>query len=109
MTDIRVTGLELIDTDQDPDAGTKVFARLGCIVGPVRITGIALRRLPDGAVVVSMPACKTMPNRITIPDSEVRARMVEAALSAFTALGGVMPPARDASAQTDAPALREVA
>jgi hypothetical protein len=109
MTDIRVTGIELIDTDQDPDAGSKVYARFSCLVGPVFIAGVALRRLPDGTVVVSMPACKTTSNRIAINESRVRDRMVEAALSAFTSLGGVMPPAREASTPTDAIALRGAA
>ncbi len=109
MTDIRITGLELIDTNQDGDHASKVYARFSCIVGPILVAGIALRRLPDGTVVLSMPACKATGNRISIPDAEVRERVIEAALAAFTALGGVMPPARDDSAPADAPALREVA
>ncbi len=109
MTEVKVTGITLIDTNQDSDHSSKVYARFSCIIGPVVIVGIALRRLPDGTVVLSMPACKATGNRISIPDAEVRERVIEAALAAFTALGGVMPPARDDSAPADAPALREVA
>ena len=93
MIEIRITGLSL--SSEMTDGGRHpVLARFACIIGPLSFRGCALK-LRSGEIIASLPACKHAASRSEIIDRDFRADLADAALKAFHALGGVVPPSED--------------